>query len=400
MLVAEQKEGSLAITPFRDDAPLGLSLANVRDFFPITRNRAYLNNASIAPASTLVMSAMEHFMGDVRDNGRNRYPQWCDYAETAIKARVGAMIGAKRSEIAFVKNTTEGLVTVANGLQWRKGDNVLLPDIEYPSNVYCWMKLAKLGVEIRWIKAKNGRVLLDDIAALMDSRTRLLSLSAVQFSSGFKQDLAAVSELCLKRKVLLNLDAIQWVGNQALNLADVHVDFMSFGGHKWLLAPIGTGIFYCNEKSIDLLDPPSVGYHTVDRGEAHMDYILEYRPGAARFEEALANFPGIWGLDAAVRMHLAVTPVGAQQKISAIVAYAAESLQSQGWRIVSPRSHPDETSGLLLFTKDNLDVERAERDMSAAGVDLAVRAGALRISPSFYNNEDDIDRMMSALKDC
>ncbi|CAD6560744.1 aminotransferase class V-fold PLP-dependent enzyme [Paraburkholderia sabiae] len=400
MLVAEKQELSLPLTPFRDDSPLDLSLENVREVFPITRSRAYLNNASIAPASTLVMSAMDHFMSDVRDNGRNRYPLWCDYAETAIKGRVGAMIGAKASEIAFVKNTTEGLVTVANGLDWRKGDNVLLPDIEYPSNVYCWMKLAKLGVEIRWIKARNGRIELDDIAALMDSRTRLLSLSAVQFSNGFKQDLAAVSELCSKKKVLLNLDAIQWVGNQALNLAEIHVDFLSFGGHKWFLAPIGTGIFYCNEKSIDLLDPPSVGYHTVDRGEAHMDYILDYRPGAARFEEALVNFPGIWGLDAAVRMHLAVTPIAAQEKIASVVSYAAERLQSRGWRIISPRSHPGETSGLLSFTKESLDVEKVAKSMNSAGVDLAVRAGALRISPSFYNDESDIDRMMAALESC
>lgn len=397
MQTFEKVSADMPLTPFSDDTPLGLDLSNVRAEFPITRSRAYLNNASIAPASTPVLSAMGYFMGDVRDNGRNRYPKWCDYAETAIKTRVARLIGAKRNEIAFVKNTTEGLITVANGLDWRDGDNVVLPDIEYPSNVYCWMRLAKLGVAIRWVKSRDGRINLEDISSQIDARTRLVSLSAVQFSNGFKQDLAAVSELCQKRKVLLNVDAIQWVGNQQLDLSEIHIDFLSFGGHKWLLSPIGTGIFYCNEKSLDLLDPPNVGYHTVDRGEAHMDYILDYRDGAARFEEALSNFPGIWGLDAAVRMHLSVTPKAAQDRIGTLVAHAEEGLKGMGWRILSPRNHDSERSGLLSFTKDDLDVDATVERLNAAGVDLAVRAGALRISPSFYNDEDDIARLLDAL---
>ncbi|KAF7962838.1 hypothetical protein AWV80_16935 [Cupriavidus sp. UYMU48A] len=111
------------------------------------------------------------------------------------------------------------------------------------------MKLAKRGVSIRWVKVTEGRILLDDIKTLIDERTRLVSISAVQFANGFKQDLAALSELCVSRNVLLNVDAIQWVGSQALDLSKVHVDFLSFGGHKWLLAPIGTGVFYCNRRS-------------------------------------------------------------------------------------------------------------------------------------------------------
>src|SRR5690606_22622474 len=282
------------------DKPLALTLDTVRSVFSITKRRAYLNISSIAPLSQPVLAAVQGFLYDVRDNGRVHYPDWCNHADKVIKSNVARLIGADASEIAFIKNTTEGLVNVANGLDWREGDNLVLPDIEYPSNVYCWMQLAQRGVSIKWVKSRNGRIELADIADAIDSRTRLVSVSSVQFSTGYRQDIAALSELCVARKVLLNLDAIQWVGSMALDLSQIHVDFMAFGGHKWLLAPIGTGIFYCNRKSLDLLVPPSVGYHTVDRGEAHMDYILDFRPDAGRFEEALANFPGIWGLDAAV----------------------------------------------------------------------------------------------------
>ena len=161
-------------------------------------------------------------------------------------------------------------------------------------------------MELRWIRNRAGRIAVDDLAAAIDSRTRLISLSAVQFSNGFRQDLAATGELCRKRGVLLNLDGIQWVGALHMDLASYNVDFLSVGGHKWLMAPIGTGFFYCRRDSLDQLTPPSVGYHSVDKHEDHMDYDLTFRPNAGRFEEALVNFPGIWGLDAAVKLHLAV----------------------------------------------------------------------------------------------
>src|SRR5262245_42716808 len=187
-------------------------LPSMRHQFAIVRERCYLNNASIGPLSDPVIAAVEAFLHDVRDHGRNNYPNWCRYADEHIKARLGSLIGAGPDEIAFIKNTTEGLVTVANGLDWRAGDNVVLPDIEYPSNVYCWMRLAKRGVAIKWVPSRHGRVTVDTIAEAIDSRTRLVSVSAVQFSNGFRQDLASTSALCQERKVLLNLDAIQWIG--------------------------------------------------------------------------------------------------------------------------------------------------------------------------------------------
>jgi cysteine desulfurase / selenocysteine lyase len=365
--------------------------------FPIKRKRAYLNNASIGPISNPVLAAVDAFLHDVRDNGRNNYPTWCSFAETRIKQRVARLIGAQASEIAFVKNTTEGLVTVANGLDWRAGDNVVLPRIEYPSNVYCWMRLAKRGVSVRWVEPQDGRIPVEAIAQAIDARTRLVSLSAVQFSNGFRHDIAAISELCRKRGVLLNLDAIQWVGALRLDLSQLAVDFAAFGGHKWLLAPIGTGIFYCGANALDQLEPPHVGYHTVEKSEAHLDYDLTaYRPGAARFEAALENFPGIWGLDAAVKILLGLGTRQVEERILALTAHAAEGLRARGWRIASPLGN-GERSGLLSFFSPQVNAERVEAQLRAAGVDLAVRDGRLRVSPSYYNDRDEIDRLLHAL---
>ena len=372
------------------------SLSTIGSEFPIKANRCYFNNASIGALSKPVAAAVNSFLADVQQNGRNNYPNWCRYADTTVKERIARLIGGRPDEIAFIKNTTEGLATVANGLDWRDGDNAIIADIEYPSNVYCWMKLASRGVGLRWVKNRNGRILVDDLADLIDKRTRLISLSAVQFSNGFRQDLASTSELCSRRGVLLNLDGIQWVGALSLDLSKYKVDFLSAGGHKWLLAPIGTGFFYCRSSALDSLDPPTVGYHTVDKGEDHMDYELIYRPGAGRFEEALVNFPGIWGLDAAVRIQLALGQQAIERHILGLNALAAEKLRRKGFRIVSPTGE-GERSGILSFRHPQLASDEIAGRLSQAGVDVAVRGNALRISPSYYNDEQEVVRFIDAL---
>lgn len=372
------------------------SLSTIGSEFPIKANRCYFNNASIGALANPVVAAVNSFLTDVQQNGRNNYPNWCRYADTTVKERIGRLIGGQPGEIAFIKNTTEGLATVANGLDWRDGDNVIIADIEYPSNVYCWMKLASRGVELRWVKNRNGRILVENIAPLIDKRTRLISLSAVQFSNGFRQDLATTSELCSRHGVLLNLDGIQWVGALVLDLAGYKVDFLSAGAHKWLLGPIGTGFFYCRKSALDSLDPPTVGYHTVDKVEDHMDYELIYRPDAGRFEEALVNFPGIWGLDTAVKIQLALGPQEIERHILGLNALAAEKLRSKSYQIVSPAGE-GERSGILSFRHPKVASDEIANRLSQAGVDVAVRGNALRISPSYYNDEQEVGRFIEAL---
>jgi cysteine desulfurase / selenocysteine lyase len=372
------------------------SLARIAAEFAIKRDRAYLNNASIGPCSTRVFDAMTRFLRDVEREGRNNYPNWCTYADHTVKAKIARLIGAGREEIAFVKNTTEGLLIVANGLDWRQGDNVIVPSIEYPSNVYCWMNLKRRGVHIKWYEARNGRLLPEDLDALIDRRTRLVTLSAVQFSNGFRQDLAATSEICARRGVLLNLDAIQHVGALELDVSRYQLDYVSVGGHKWLLGPIGTGFFYCRAGSMDQIHPANVGYHSVDKSEDHLDYDLTFRKDAGRFEEALVNFPGIYGLDAALDMQLEIGPKAIERRIRALGDYAIERLQAKGCRIVSSLED-HERSGMVSFVHPRVPAETLERRLMDAHVDVAVRDGRIRVSPSFYNDEGEIDRLAREL---
>jgi selenocysteine lyase/cysteine desulfurase len=181
-----------------------------------------------------------------------------------------------------------------------------------------------------------------------------------------------------------------------MDLSRTPVDFLSAGGHKWLLGPIGTGIFYCRASALDRIDPPNVGYHSVGKHEDHMDYELVYRPDAGRFEEALVNFPGIWGLDAAVKIFLSLGTQAVETRIRALTDLALEGLMGRGYEIVSPQGDA-ERSGILSFRHPRLPADLLAARLADASVDVAVRGGGLRISPSFYNDEDEIMRFLEAL---
>jgi len=384
---------SPSVVPSTPPLRPGASLAQL---FPVKAQRCYLNNASIGPLSQPVMDAVTGFLTQVRDTGRNGYPDWCRYLDGPVKQRVAGFLGAHVDEIAFVKNTTEGLNHVANGLDWREGDSVVLADIEYPSNVYPWMRQAEKGVSIRWVKSKAGRVDLADIAAACDSRTRLIAISAVQFATGHRTDLAGLSDLCQRKGILLCVDAIQWCGVLDMDLSRYKVDFLAFGGHKWMLSPIGTGIFRVARDALNQIRPTVVGYHSVDKGEAHMDYDLDYRPNAGRFEEALVNMPGLWGLDAAVSLMERIGKPEIEAHCMRLAATAIEGLERQGWEVTSPRD-PAERGAIVCFRADGVSPDDVHARMAEAGVDLAVRGTGLRISPSYFNDESEIARFLDTL---
>ena len=373
-----------------------MDFSHVHPLFPIKQKMVYLNNASIGASSTRVVAAVNGFMEQVRDSGRINYPQWCQTADTTFKRRIAKLINANSDEIAYVKNTTEGILIVANGLEWQPGDNVVIAEKEYASNVYPWMNLARRGVNIRWVKTSGGRVTPAAIEAQIDARTRLVSVSAVQFWNGYRVDLAKVSEICRRRRVLLNVDAIQWLGSLHMDVARYNIDFMSAGAHKWLLGPIGTGFFYCRRESLAHIWPQNVGYHSVDKSEAHLDYDLTFRDNAGRFEEALVNFPGIFGLDVAVQQLLELGTVAIEQHVLGLTEQARIGLLTKGYEIVSPDA-PGERSGVLAFRHPLHTAEYLEQQLGAAGIHVAVRAGNLRISPTFYNDNSEIDRFLAAL---
>ena len=276
-----------------------MDIDQIRARFPATRHWTYLNHAGISPISTNVRDAMGAFINDVTEHGSGHARKW---AETCAEARRSAaqLIHAEPDEIAFVKNTSEGLSFVANGMDWQSGDNVVTANREFPANVYPWLNLRGRGVETRFVEEKEGRIFSEDIERAIDARTRVVSLSTVEFASGFRNDLDAIGALCDERNVLFVVDMIQTLGALTLDVKRSQIGAASAGAHKWLSGPGGIGIFYCAKETMERIKVTEVGWANVTNAHEFLSYDLTFRPDAQRFECGSLAPVLVYGLKAAL----------------------------------------------------------------------------------------------------
>jgi selenocysteine lyase/cysteine desulfurase len=373
------------------------SWARTRALFPVTRELAYLNHAGVAPISTRVRDALQRFTAEFLARGAFRYGEAVDAEVERTRGRAAALLGAQSDEIAFVKNTTEGLGLVSAGLDWRPGDKVVGCDLEYPSNVYPWWWLRERGVETVTLASESGRLAFELVAdALRDPRVRLLALSSVQFGSGFRCDLEALGRLCRERGVLFCVDAIQSVGVIPIDVEACGVDFLSADGHKWLLSVEGCGVFYCSRRALGRLSPRIVGWRSVVDNADYDRLHLELQPGAGRFEEGTPNVPGIFALGAAIELLLELGVDAIWERVQALTDRLVRGLEERGASVLSTRG-PGETSGVVSFAWRDEPPRHTAARLRAAGVFVVARRGGVRASPHFYNDEADLVRLLEAL---
>ncbi len=340
--------------------------------------------------------ALLHWVRQAADEGDTVWPEW--HARVEACRRLGAqLIGADIAEIALVRSTTEGISLVAEGFRWQPGDNVVTLDNEFPSNQYPWMNLAERGVETRRVPADGGRVDLDRLSAACDARTRIVSISWVGFASGWRVDLDKVAELAHQRGALLFVDAIQGLGAFPLDVGRTPIDFLAADGHKWLLGPEGAGLLYVRRPHLDRLRPLGVGWHSVVQGSDYNRIALDLKPSAARYEGGSQNMAGFIALAASLELLLHYGPDAVGRRILEITDLACRRLAAAGAPIASPREG-EHRSGIVLFDVPGRDPQQVRAQLERAGVVVRLRAGKLRISPHAYNNEEDIDRMIDALR--
>jgi selenocysteine lyase/cysteine desulfurase len=366
----------------------------LRTHFPITQEYVFLNHAAVSPLPDMSIKAVCDYVQSAGAQGSEAIPRWVKVQEN-VRRNLAQLIGARPNEIAFVDSTSEGISIVANGLNWKEGDNVVIPDVEFPSNVYPWLNLERRGVKVHWWRAVNGRLSLDDLRKLLDSRTRLVSVSAVQYGNGFRVDLSGLSGMLKKKNVLLCVDSIQQVGAIPLDAKALGVDFLAADGHKWLLSMEGLGFFFCDENLLDRLYPATVGWKSVvDALEFHrIDFTL--RPDAARFEPGSLNTAGIYGLAASVELLSGIGIALIFKKICSLIDELAEGLVGRGLRILSWLGEK-ERSGILVFTTGEKDKEVYEH-LRRNKIITSLRGGGIRLSPHFYNNEEDVRRFFEVL---
>ncbi|SVB34700.1 uncharacterized protein METZ01_LOCUS187554 [marine metagenome] len=371
-----------------------MHLEKIRKEFPVTEELIFFDHARVAPLPERVRKVVTTFVEDATRFGTAHYETWMIGIEQSRKS-FARLINAGTDEVAFVKNTSEGLSIVANGLDWKSGDNVVIPDIEFPANVYPWWNLKRLGVETRMVHAVEGRVLFDDLVKQVDARTRLISISSVECNSGFRCDLNRIGAFCKEKDILFCVDAIQSLGILTIDVKRDHIDFLSADGHKWMLSVEGLGGFYISREVLEKVYPVTVGWGNMVNAADYMNYEFVFRPDAQRFEEGSPNTMSIHAFGAALDLLLETGIENIEQRVMALGDTILEQLQRRGLNIYSS-TRPEERSGNIAFVM-NQDISRLYEWMLENKVKLTVRDGLVRLSPHFYNSEEEVLRFFDLL---
>ncbi len=368
---------------------------DLREQVPAARQWAYFDHAAVAPISRPAQEVFAEWLDDVALNGGVNWHKWRRRLEETRSA-AASLLGADLDEIAFIRNTTEGVTLVAEGFPWQPGDNVVTPGGEFPSNYYPWVNLKSRGVEVRVVPSEDGRVSLEQLEAACDQRTRIIAVSWVEYSTGWRHDLDALADLAHRLGALLFVDGIQGLGVCPLDVRRTPVDFLAADGHKWLLGPEAAGVLYIRREHLDLLRPLGVGWNSVRHAGDFSNTAFDLKPSAGRYEGGAYNMGGLLALGASLKLLL---QFGIQRIFERVVEYTelvCERLRSVGASIASDRSEKHRSS-IVSFELPNKDPVEVRRQCRKAGVALNCRNGRLRVSPHAYNNEDDLEQLLTVL---
>lgn len=400
----------------------------LRKQMPVAREYAYFDHAAVAPLPCSAREAIKQYATDAADHGDALWLDWSAQVE-GLRKQAATLLNAQPSEIALLNNTTQGINIVAEGFPWREGENVVIPENEFPSNILPWQNLVRRGVEVRAVpvgdstaagdsntevcEVADGRVTAEMLERFIDDRTRLIALSWVGFASGFRVDIDEIVEMAHSKGVFVLLDAIQGLGAFPLDVASTGVDFVCADGHKWMLGPEGAAIFYCRQEHLVRLEPVSIGWNSLSKGAFDAKWTDDYRSrlkhDAARYEGGTTNMAGMLGfkqsLQVLMELGLNDQPSAIEASILQNVAELDAELSHAEFIVLRP-DRPQNRSGIigiqLMHRGDVLDPKQlwaARKHLLDQKIVTSVRAGRLRVATHAYNNRDDIQRLTEGLKE-
>jgi cysteine desulfurase/selenocysteine lyase len=371
----------------------------VRKLFPHTKATVYFNAASTGPLSTPAYRLQDDAFREVQMAKVGNQAEV--FAALDRIRRHGARIfGGAVSGVGFGFNTTFGLNLAAFGLPLKSGDEVILCDVEFPANVYPWLELRRRGVKVTFIKSRDGFFGLDDLEKAVSRRTRVVSLSFVQFFNGFKPDIDAIAEFCRRRGIWLVLDAIQGAGCEPMQVRKWGVAVASAGAQKWLVSSQGTGLFYIADEIKEILVPPWRSWLGVDwkcRWSDLRDFGKAFGPSARQYE--LGTYPGalVMGLDWALEYITGLGIRNIQKHNHALLDMLIGYLAAEPYFRITSSLERKHRSSILCFTTDHGDIQAMHRFLLKRKIITAMREGSIRVSAHFYNNERDMQTLIAAL---
>lgn len=369
-----------------------------RDEFPVTENLIYLDHASLGPIPRRVVQAMDRSLTAQSRRGSLEHPGLHDVAELA-RREYAAFIGARPEQIAHAFSTSSAISLIAAGLDWNAGDQVVVPAIDFPSAVLPWMTLHARGVVVNRVPCADGRVDIDALLRACGSRTRVVCVSWVQFSSGFRIDLERLGSACRERGILLVVDGIQGVGALKIDVGNLPIDALAVHAYKWLLAPQGVGWLYLADTLAGRLDISAAGPRSMTPRPSYFDHRFEIRADAARFETGILNFHGIAGARASMALLREAGAETIESQVLKCVEGITQGLLQAGCQIQGGADRSDFRSGIVAFRHPRHDAAACRAHLLEAGIVTAAREGHVRVAPHFYNSKNDVDAFVQAVRE-
>jgi cysteine desulfurase/selenocysteine lyase len=361
------------------------------DQFPVAEELIYLNHAAVSPLCKRASEAMHRLTEDVSRYGSLHYDEWLEgYA--GLRAAAAKLINAAPEEIAIVKNTSEGIATVALGLDWRPGDRVVGFVEEFPANYYPWVRLQARGVSVQWLSIYDPFERIAEAVA----GARLLAISYVNYLSGYRADLQRLGQLCRQHDCFFFVDAIQGMGAFPLDVEACQIDALAADGHKWMLGPEGNGILYVRKSRLESIEPVEFGW---TNPAGYFDYAsrdMTLRPDAGRYECGTLNTVGCFGLRASIEYLLEVGIEEVSSLIDGAAARIEDGVLAKGYEVLRRRTR-ETGSGIVSFRHPQRDARMILSDLKRNRVLAASRQGWVRMAPHFYITAEEIDQVLDLL---
>ncbi len=370
-----------------------------RHEFPVAALKVFLGHAGVCAVPRRVSEAIAHYALNCSQGDQETLVPLFKIQETRELA--ARLLKAQPDEIAFVGPTTLALNYVANGLSFRKHDNILVYHDDYPSNVYPWMALAARGVQVRLMNIRElGKIRAVDVQGQVDENTRLVALASCHFISGWRINLPAIGKYLRERGIWFCVDGIQTLG--AFPTTVEHVDFLAADAHKWLLGPCAAGILYVRKALQDVLKPTVLGWNNVRCPEFVAQEEISLRSGAHRYEAGSDNLLGLVGLHSAMELILEVGVENIAAELLRKRAWLVPALQEKGCTVLQPSAPPENASGILTFSKSGEDMTALHQRLEAAGISTSLRSDRsgqkyIRLAPHFYNTDEELQRVVGTV---
>lgn len=369
--------------------------------FPVARKRVFLGHAGVTALPARAAEAMTSYVHSSSQDQQEFGGVLKEIESTRRDA--SALLGAEASEIALLGPTSLGLSLFANGISWKKGDEVVVYGDDYPANVYPWLNLQSQGVVIKWLETDTlGKITTDCVEASLTATTRLVAIASCHFQTGWRIDIPAIGALLRKRGILFSLDAIQTLG--AFPTPASEVDFLSADAHKWLLGPLAAGIVYVAKERFEECRPTLLGAWNIKSPDFLAQKTIEFEEGGRRYEPGVLNVAGIYGMRASMNL---IREQGIDS-VSSLILERRDQLEaglaSMGFDFLSPRSTEPLRSGILTTRHPGKDPSKLYVSLEKASISASHRKTRdhgfwLRFSPHFYNTSAEIDRVLDVLSE-